>query len=195
MIIVGGNQESSNNKSVNITINTKGRKHNDNKVQIIGNDTLIAISEDTVKVGRFNIIKSQDNMNKKNWQDMIEDGDFRNTRIRVEKSPHTTIPQRLTNWWIFDIGFANYFDATSYSDPSFTQPLKGAPMNAKSFSLNNTKSSNVNIWIVQKKVPLSSEHWFFKYGIGWQMYNFRFDQPISYRNEGPTYVYLDSKTF
>ena len=45
------------------------------------------MNDDTVRLGRLNIIKSQDSNNKKDWESMIEDGDFDNTRISIERAP------------------------------------------------------------------------------------------------------------
>jgi hypothetical protein len=157
-------------------------------------DTLVAMNQDTLKIGSFLIIKSQDHSSKKDWQTMIERGDFKNTQIKIERIK-TRKKEVNTKWFTLDLGFANYVDATSYKwDPQFTKPAVGPALTAKSFQLNNGKSSNVNIWIVQQKYALN-ENWNLKYGLSVNMFNFRFEQPISYRNTGASYVYLDSKTF
>lgn len=157
-------------------------------------DTLVSINQDTIKIGSFLIIKAQDYNAKKDWQTMIDKGDFRNTQIKIEKIK-TRKKEVTRKWFSWDWGFANYIDATGYKSQSqFTHPAVGSPMTAKSFQLNNVKSSNVNLWIVQQKYKLK-ENWNLKYGIGINMYNFRFEQPISYRNNGASYVYLDNKTF
>ena len=157
-------------------------------------DTLVAMNQDTIKIGSFLIIKSQDQSAKKDWQTMIDRGDFRNTQIKIERIK-TRKKEVNTKWFTLDIGFANYLDATSYKwQPQFTNPAVGPVLTAKSFQLNNGKSSNVNLWIVQQKYQLK-ENWYVKYGLSMNMYNFRFEQPISFRNTGPSYVYLDSKTF
>jgi hypothetical protein len=152
------------------------------------------MNQDTIKIGSFLIIKSQDQSAKKDWQTMIDRGDFRNTQIKIERIK-TRKKEVNTKWFTLDIGFANYLDATSYKwQPQFTNPAVGPVLTAKSFQLNNGKSSNVNLWIVQQKYQLK-ENWYVKYGLSMNMYNFRFEQPISFRNTGPSYVYLDSKTF
>ena len=158
-------------------------------------DTLVTVNQDTIKIGGFLIVKTRDNHDKKDWLTKNEKSDWGNTQIKIEKiaKPQT---DRTTAWWIFDLGFANYYDATNYkTNAEFTHPAVGAPMTAKSFKLNNGKSSNVNIWVVQQKMNLSKHQWNLKYGVGFSMYNFRFEQPISYRNTGASFVYLDSKTF
>ena len=72
--------------------------------------------------------------------------------------------------------------------------LPAAPSSAN-LKLNNAKSSNVNIWIVQQKINLSQHQWNLKYGIGIEMYNFRFEQPISFSNTPGNYVYFDNVNF
>ncbi len=158
-------------------------------------DTLIAVNQDTIKIGSFMIIKSQAPSEQKDWQSMIEKGNFKNTQIKVERIKGIK-KIRTTKWWAMDLGFANYYDATNYKyDPSFVKPATGPALSTKSFRLNNARSSNFNLWIVQQKMNLNHSSFNLKYGVGFQMYNFRFEQPISYRNDGASFVYLDNKTF
>jgi len=59
-----------------------------------------------------------------------------------------------TNWWIFDLGFANFRDQTNYTTAqagSYFQTIKNGPVNQNSMNLINGKSSNVNIWFLCKK--------------------------------------------
>ena len=75
----------------------------------IKKDTFLSVNDDTVRLGRLNIIKSQDSNNKKDWESMIEDGDFDNTRISIERAPKK-LKNVTTNWFSFDLGYANYRD-------------------------------------------------------------------------------------
>lgn len=157
-------------------------------------DTLVSMNQDTIKIGNFLIIKSQDQNTQKDWQTMIDKGDFRNTQIKIERIKSRK-KEANRKWFTLDLGFANYIDESSYRwDPQFTRPAVGPALTAKSFQLNNGKSSNVNLWIVQQKYELK-QNWHIKYGLSINMYNFRFEQPISYRNNVASYVYLDNKTF
>lgn len=158
-------------------------------------DTLITMNQDTIKVGSLLIVKSHVSHGQNEWQSKMDKSEWGNTQIKIERiaKPKTDLN---TKWFVFDLGFANYADFTNYkTNAEFTRPAIGAPMTSKSFKLNNAKSSNVNIWIVQQKMNLYQSHWNLKYGVGLQMYNFRFEQPISFRNTGASFVYLDSKTF
>jgi hypothetical protein len=163
------------------------------------NDTLITIKEDTVKIGRIKIVNKREGTTgygEKNWESFLE-GDFKKTRISVEKEPKKLKPV-TTNWWIFDLGFANLIDNTNQSN---IQPMAPNNLNvirtpnSTDLKLNNAKSSNVNIWIVQQKVDLYKHIWNLKYGIGIEMFNFRFEQPISFSNTPGHYVYFDNVTF
>ncbi len=204
MVIVGDNTASTEEKQhvVNITIDSKS-KHNRNKgVKIYGGvDTLVSINDDTVKVGRLKIVNKREGTagyGQKNWESIL-DGDFKKTNISIEREPKKLKPI-TTNWWIFDLGFANLVDntaplmyAANYSLP-YQSMMLSAPTSTN-LKLNNLKSSNVNIWIVQQKLNLYQHYWNLKYGVGIEMFNFRFEQPISFSNTPGNYVYFDNAHF
>ncbi len=160
-------------------------------------DTLFSVNDDTVRVGRINIIKSQDGDIKKDWESIFEDGDFDNTHIKIERAPKK-LSNVSTNWWIFDLGFANWIDKTSnqlYSSSPINSLARQYEINTE-LKLNNVKSSNVNIWIVQQKVNLIKHYLNLKYGVGIEMYNFRFEQPISFsKNPNSPTIFIDDATF
>jgi hypothetical protein len=193
MLIVGGNADSSSRKenNVNIIIDAKGKRSQKNGVTIYGvNDTLVAITDDTVKVGRLKIINKSEGSSsygQKNWESLL-DGDFKKTKISFEREPKKLKPI-TTNWWIFDLGFANLVDNTIQAPQMSTLPK------STDLKLNNVKSSNVNIWIVQQKLSLYKHYWNLKYGIGIEMYNFRFENPISFSNTPGNYKYFDVVDF
>jgi len=193
MLIVGGNADSSSRKenNVNIIIDAKGKRSQKNGVTIYGvNDTLVAITDDTVKVGRLKIINKSEGSSsygQKNWESLL-DGDFKKTKISFERAPKKLKPI-TTNWWIFDLGFANLVDNTTQAPQMSTLPK------STDLKLNNVKSSNVNIWIVQQKLNLYKHYWNLKYGIGIEMYNFRFENPISFSNTPGNYKYFDVVDF
>ena len=199
MFIVG-NKSAKTNHVVNITIDGKKKnKHKKEDVNInIGNDTLISVVDDTVKVGSIRIINKSDGSENKSWESALN-GDFKKTKISIEKAPKK-LQNISTNWWIFDLGFANLVDNTA---PLMYSPISGLPYqsmlpavpSSANLKLNNAKSSNVNIWIVQQKANLYQHQWNLKYGIGIEMYNFRFEQPISFRNTPGNYVFFDNVNF
>jgi len=59
----------------------------------------------------------------------------------------------------------------------------GPIMSPENFSLNNKKSTNVNIWVVTQKLNLYQHKINLKYGLGVEMFNFRFDKSISFRED------------
>lgn len=187
MVIVGGGSENNNYKSKN------------NSVVIYSmNDTLVAVKEDTVKVGRINIINKRGGDYSNNTVSILG-GDFKKTKISIEKAPKHYLKNVTTNWWIFDLGFANFNDLTSNGTNPFreVQSLSATPVipNSNYLRLNNTKSSNVNIWIVQQKMNLYKHIWNLKYGVGIEMFNFRFENPISFRNGASDNIYIDNVNF
>ena len=166
---------------------------------------VLKISEDTIKIGSIVIINKETSENNKDWKTSIKIadsnslglvGDFKKTSIKIntEKKPLKNVS---TSFFNFDFGFANYIDRT---EPLYyvVMPQQGsimpAPLTSNSLKLNNIKSSNVNVWIVQQKVNLSKNKLNLKYGIGFEMFNFRFENPISFRNEAPI-ISIDNIAF
>ena len=167
----------------------------------IKKDTFLSVNEDTVRLGRLNIIKSQDKNNKKDWQSMIEDGDFDNTNISIERAPKK-LKNVTTNWFSFDLGYANFRDQSDQMVYLMGIPstYPGLPynkywVNSSNLKLDNRKASNFNIWIVQQKLNLYQHKINLKYGVGFEMFNFRFEQPVSFRNEPGKTVFMDDVNF
>ena len=165
----------------------------------ITKDTFLSVNEDTVRLGRLRIIKSQDSNYKKDWESMIEEGDFGNTKITINRAPKK-LKNTETNWWIFDLGFANFIDKspTLYwlaANPNSLPFYPGPVMSPENFSLNNKKSTNINVWVVTQKLNLYQHKINLKYGLGVEMFNFRFDKAISFREDIITNVKYDVVSF
>ena len=160
----------------------------------IRKDTFLSVNDDTVRLGRLNIIKSQDSNNKKDWESMIEDGDFDNTRISIERAPKK-LKNVTTNWFSFDLGYANYTDESPQMAYLAIYPPSKYWVNSGSLKLDNRKASNFNIWIVQQKLNVYQHKINLKYGVGFEMFNFRFEQPVSFRNEPGKTLYMDDVNF
>jgi len=129
---------------------------------------------------------------KKDWESIIEDGDFDNTHIKIERRPKK-LNNIATNWWIFDLGFANLVDHTNNTSPSLYNSLP--IVNSANLKLNNAKSSNVNIWVVQQKVNIYQHKWYFKYGFGFEMFNYFYSTAIDFRNNEKGYISLSNNTY
>ena len=152
---------------------------------------------DTVKVGNFIIIK------KKNNSDYSDDNNKNNRRYNIEYHVERRSRRRSnisTNWWIMDLGFANMRDNTDYATAQaggFYKTLRTAdgPVTANSNKLITGKSSNVNIWFFMQKLNVIKHVVNLKYGLGLEMYNFRYDSRLSYRNDPQPYAFNDSIGF
>ncbi len=165
----------------------------------ITKDTFLSVNEDTVRLGRLQIIKSQDSNYKKDWLSMVEERDFNNTNFTIKRAPKT-LKNIETNWFIFDLGFANFIDKspTLYwlaANPNSLPFAPGPVMSPENFSLVNKKTTNVNIWVVSQKLNIYQHKINFKYGLGLEMFNFRFNKPISFREDITTNLKYDVVSF
>jgi hypothetical protein len=179
------------------------------------NDTLVLTSKnDTIRIGSLLIVTKKE-AEDRNFKTVLKigdasygktndgelgwiKGDFKKTRIEIAKGPRK-LKNLETNWWTLDLGFANYHDKSPMiywlaANPNVL-PYGPGPINPKSFSLNNKKSSNVNLWIVQQKLNIYQHKINFKYGVGLEMFNFRFEKPISFREDVVGYLKYDDVTF
>ena len=172
-----------------------------------GNDTVL-IGTDTLKIGSILIVNKKHAQNEPEFKTTIRigdsskrwfNGDFKKTKIEIAKGPKQ-LKNIQTNWWTLDLGFANYHDKSPMIywmvDPLPNNlSIYPGPMTSKSFSLNNKKSSNVNLWVVQQKVNLYQHKINLKYGIGFEMFNFRFEKPVSFREDISGFVKYDDVVF
>jgi hypothetical protein len=127
---------------------------------------------DTIKVGNFIIITKDNGHNNRNSSDT--------THVKIAKRKKSNIS---TNWSILDIGFANVRDETAYGSAEANSYLLGGAQNftKDDMKLRTSKSSNVNYWIFMQKLNVSKHVLNLKYGLGVEMYNFRYTNNISYR--------------
>jgi hypothetical protein len=145
-----------------------------------------AIDADTIKVGNFIIIKKR------------KDNQSASKEVTVERKPHK--PSKLsTNWGIVDIGFANLKDETDYASADAANYLRTTRAGEKPFTkedlkLRTGKTSNINIWIVMQRWNIVKGYLNLKYGLGLEMFNFRYENNISY-HKSPAYIFKDSLNF
>ena len=160
---------------------------------------IASANTDTLRVGNFVIIKKKKNgeTNSKSnnvWKDLDKTDD-----VKIERVPRRK-RNIITNWWIMDLGFANYRDQTNYASAQAGTYFKTfRPQDGKvgesSYSLNTRKSSNFNIWLFMQKINVVKHLVNLKYGLGYEMYNYRYDTRLSYRKDAANYVYNDSISF
>lgn len=164
-------------------------------------------NSDTMKVGNFVIIKNKDKEQKlsvddstKNKKSITISLGLGNPIITYDNGKPKRKSSVSTNWWIFDIGFANLRDRTSYGSVETNNYLKatrpGEPnFTANDMKLKTSKSSNVNLWIFMQKLNIAKGYVSLKYGLGLEMYNFRYERNISYLNNPQPFVFRDSVNF
>jgi len=91
------------------------------------------------------------------------------------------------HWGMLDLGFNSLNDKTNYNSAAAQNFLQVDPSlkNKNLFNLNQGKSINVNIYPIMTKYRLyASKHekLYLVSGLGLQLYNFRFDKPVTYIN-------------
>ena len=177
----------------------------------------IKLKADTIKVGNFYIVKKSGDAlfttQVKVGDSVVNDATVQIGNITInasglDRKPVIKIerkkpaPKKVsTNWWILDLGFAGNRDETNYATAVVNNnylrtfsPANGAP-NKQTFNLNNGKTTNVNLWFFMQKVSIVKQAIFLKYGMGMEMYNFRYDSRVSYRKESFPFLYNDSISF
>ncbi len=129
--------------------------------------------KDTIRVGGIIIIKKG---KKKDGNVEVNTGGDKVKKKRSNVS---------TNWWILDLGFANYNDRSNYAAAgSYLVNRPGYPaLDKNDFKLRAGKSINVNIWVFMQRLNLIKHHVNLKYGFGVELNNYRYKSAINY-NEG-----------
>lgn len=124
---------------------------------------------DTIKIGGMTIIRKPGNGTKKEY------------RIPFRKKSK---PANLrTNWWIIDLGFANYTDNTNYGSAAAQEYAPGS--NNSWFNLRSGKSVNVNIWFFMQRLNMIEHVVNLQYGLGLELNNYRYKQPLRYDANPP----------
>ncbi len=135
--------------------------------------------QDTIRVGGMIIVNSKDSSGDNNRE-------FRFSNRRSGK------PSNLkTNWWIFDIGFANIVDNTNYGSPEAQAFAPG--MDEEKMGLKG-KSINVNIWFFMQRLNMIKHVVNLQYGLGLELNNYHFDDETVRFQKNPTQIFLDPTT-
>ncbi|MDH7463592.1 outer membrane beta-barrel protein [Chitinophagaceae bacterium 26-R-25] len=137
---------------------------------------------DTIVVGGMVIIRTPGDQ-----QQEPEKHNKKDFYVNLPKKKHNA--NLSTNWLVFDFGFNNMNDQTNYSSPAVQQLFSPAGTgNADWFDLRNGKSVNVNIWFFMQRLNLVQHILNLKYGLGLELYNFRYSQPVRFDTD-PTNGY------
>jgi hypothetical protein len=135
---------------------------------------------DTIKIGTMIIVKTPGD----------EPGDKEKTRVyhRKEYKPSAI----TTNWLVLDLGFANYDDNTNYA-ASFASGFTGDGVGKDQMKLRTGKSVNVNLWLFMQRLNMIENIVNLKYGLGIELNNYRYDEPVIFETS-PTKVVIDNST-
>ena len=131
-------------------------------------------NKDTIRIGGMVIVKK----GKNNGNVSVKIGSDKDKKKKRNIS---------TNWWIVDLGFANYYDKTNYANTgTYLINRPGYPaLDKNDFKLKAGKSVNVNIWVFMQRLNLIKHHVHLKYGLGVELNNYRYKSAINYNESGP----------
>lgn len=135
-------------------------------------------ADDTIRIGGMIIIRKAGSKEK----EVTKDGEYKMRNRRGSKPSNLT-----TNWWIFDVGFANYNDKSNY----VTAAANGfvAPgINEDDLELKSGKSRNVNVWFFMQKLNIAKHVLNLKYGLGLELNNYFFENTKLAFAKNPTII-------
>lgn len=144
------------------------------------NDTTAKDNTDTIKVGGMIIIKKHG-----------QNDEDKNDKKIIISNRHKKPVNISTNWFIFDLGFANINDQSNYGAAQ-TQGFVGTGIGKDQFNLKTGKSVNVNIWFFMQRLNIISHVVNLKYGLGFEMNNYRFEETRVRFSKNPTMIRFDS---
>ncbi|MFN4285154.1 MAG: outer membrane beta-barrel protein [Lacibacter sp.] len=152
-------------------------------------DTTGKPHSDTLKVGNMIIIRKSDGTNKPEAEKEKKEREY-DVKITTQKSNKNR--NVTTNYWVFDLGFANVVDRTNYNAPGVSGPNGYFPGgNANLMDLRNGKSVNVNIWVFLQERNLIQHVVNLKYGLGLELNNYRYQSNIRHRFEPRDFIERD----
>ena len=137
---------------------------------------------DTIKIGGMVIIKKGGKNGK--------DGQDGNKNVVISSNRKYRSSNVRTNWWIVDLGFANYNDETAYGSAA-AQAIAPGISSKDGLELRTGKSVNVNIWVFQQRLNLIKHAVNLKYGLGVELNNYRFDDERVHFEKSPTKIFID----
>lgn len=133
---------------------------------------------DTIRVGGMIIIK-------KPGKDQDRLGSIEIPRRRYYRAENVS-----TNWWIVDLGFANYTDKTDYA-MARTTGFVDAGIGEDQLKLRAGKSRNVNIWVFMQRLNMIEHVVNLKYGLGLELNNYFYDYETIRFQKNPTFITMD----
>lgn len=134
-------------------------------------------ADDTIRIGGMVIIR------KAGAKDEIKKEKEYAYKGRKDKDKPSNLS---TNWWIIDLGFSSYKDNTIYTSAATQAYAPGS--NSTWFDLKDGKSRNVNLWFFMQKLNIAKHYLNLKYGLGLELNNYHYKQPIRYDANPPATV-------
>ena len=156
--------------------------------------TPVIYPNDTVKLGNLKIIKINGE-EKKDWITIFRNLDYGAVKLDYNNTKPAVPKDIETQWLGFDLGVSGYTDYTKYAiSPTLSSPSVGLPLTNRKMQPKNS-STNVNIWVVQQKVNIYQHKLYFKYGFGFEMFNYFYTNAIDFRNNEKAFVSLSNNTY
>jgi Outer membrane protein beta-barrel domain len=137
---------------------------------------------DTIRIGGMIIIRKPGSKER----EIVHDKEYKMRNRRGDKPSNIS-----TNWWIVDLGFANYNDKSNYTTAA-SDGFTGPGVGKDQMKLKAGKSRNVNLWFFMQKFNIASHVVNFKYGLGLELNNYHFDDNIVFA-KNPTYITLGTE--
>ena len=146
----------------------------------LAQDSTAKDKTDTIRIGGMIIIKDHKG----------DDGEKKNHDITISNHHKRKSSNISTNWWIFDVGFANLKDKTNYAAAQ-SSGFVNAGVGKDQLDLRAGKSINVNIWMFMQKLNMIQHVVNLKYGLGLELNNYRFDDEKVRFTKNPTTITID----
>jgi hypothetical protein len=120
-----------------------------------------------------------------------DDGERKNRNIIISNHKKRKSSNITTNWWIVDLGFSNLKDETNYPAAIASGFLDNS-IGKDQLDLRMGKSINVNVWMFMQKLNVIKHVVNFKYGLGVELNNYRFENETVRFSKNPTKISLDA---
>lgn len=124
---------------------------------------------DTLDMGGITVIRDNN--------DTVVDRDKKSVFKKLDSKvrPRTV----KTEWMILDLGVSNFIDRTNYAGTDAIS-YAGDGVNKEWLHIKPFRSRNVNLWFVMQQVNLVRHAVNLKYGLGLELNNYHYNQPIRY---------------
>lgn len=93
------------------------------------------------------------------------------------------------NWMVIDLGFSQYNDASNYTAAQ-QLGFVGTGIGEDQLQVKTRFASNVNIWVVMQRLNLIDHKLNLKYGIGFELNNYHFEEQNVLFQKNPTRISL-----